>query len=420
MAPGSKVLDVACGGGRHLRWFSERGHPVTGVDIDTAAAVAHAPSAQLVTADMENGPWPLCDAMGRPSQFAAVVVTNYLWRPLLPTLLASLEPGGVLIYETFAAGNETVGKPSRADFLLQPGELPEVLASLAQQLALALEVALGLLQLDLRARDLRQRLLRALFEARPAADGSGGSAREALDRALAAASPLRRSHAVFEVLHAAELRRDRHAWRWRDWDAAFRDPDGPAVAAFAAEHAAEVDYQIFLQWLTASSYGAAQRACREAGMKVGLIADLAIGMDASGSHAWSRQHEVLGGLSVGAPPDYYAAEGQSWGLTTFSPQGLAASGFAPFIETLRASLRHVGGIRIDHVMGLSRLWLVPSRRTLGASRSSACTTDATAAVRCSALSSTTPIDSGASSWARATTASPCAASSASTTTGSDA
>ncbi len=94
-------------------------------------------------------------------------------------------------------------------------------------------------------------------------------------------------------------------------------------------------------------------------MKVGLIADLAIGMDASGSHAWSRQHEVLGGLSVGAPPDYYSAEGQSWGLTTFSPRGLAASGFAPFIETLRASLRHVGGIRIDHVMGLSRLWLVP-------------------------------------------------------------
>ncbi|MDP3602174.1 MAG: 4-alpha-glucanotransferase [Bosea sp. (in: a-proteobacteria)] len=206
---------------------------------------------------------------------------------------------------------------------------------------------------------LRQRLLRALFEALRAADGSGGPAREALDRALAEASPLLRSHAVFEVLHAAELRRDRHAWRWRDWDAAFRDPDGPAVAAFAAEHATEVDYQIFLQWLTASSYGAAQRACREAGMKVGLIADLAIGMDASGSHAWSRQHEVLGGLSVGAPPDYYAAEGQSWGLTTFSPRGLAASGFAPFIETLRASLRHVGGIRIDHVMGLSRLWLVP-------------------------------------------------------------
>lgn len=124
--PGTKVLDVACGGGRHLRWFAERGHPVTGVDIDTAAAMAYTPSAQLVTADIEDGPWPLCDAMGRPSQFAAVVVTNYLWRPLLPTLLASLGPGGVLIYETFAQGNQAVGRPSRDEFLLRPGELLQV------------------------------------------------------------------------------------------------------------------------------------------------------------------------------------------------------------------------------------------------------------------------------------------------------
>jgi 4-alpha-glucanotransferase len=94
-------------------------------------------------------------------------------------------------------------------------------------------------------------------------------------------------------------------------------------------------------------------------MTVGLIADLAIGMDGAGSHAWSRQDEILHGLSIGAPPDYYAADGQNWALTTFSPRGLAASGYAPFIETLRASLRHVGGIRIDHVMGMSRLWLVP-------------------------------------------------------------
>lgn len=209
------------------------------------------------------------------------------------------------------------------------------------------------------ATPLRQRLLRALFEALRAPGGAGGWARDPLDQALAGATPLLRSHAVFEVLHAAQLHRDPQAWSWRNWEERYRDPDGAAVAAFAAEHAAEVDYQIFLQWITASSYGAAQRACREAGMTVGLIADLAIGMDASGSHAWSRQHEVLGGLSVGAPPDYYSAEGQSWGLTTFSPRGLAASGFAPFIETLRASLRHVGGIRIDHVMGLSRLWLVP-------------------------------------------------------------
>ena len=122
---GGAVLDVACGAGRHARWFAARGHPVTGVDRDAAALVALQGVGTTVHADIENGPWPFADR-----EFAAVIVTNYLWRPLLPTLLASLAPGGVLIYETFSAGNETVGKPSRPDFLLRPGELLEVCASL--------------------------------------------------------------------------------------------------------------------------------------------------------------------------------------------------------------------------------------------------------------------------------------------------
>jgi len=113
-----------------MRWFCSRGHPVTGVDraseaIDSVADLISSGQAQAVVADIENGPWPLMHD-GKPSQFDAVVVTNYLWRPLFPTLLDSLAPGGVLLYETFATGNETVGKPSRADFLLQPGELLDV------------------------------------------------------------------------------------------------------------------------------------------------------------------------------------------------------------------------------------------------------------------------------------------------------
>lgn len=129
LTPGATVLDVACGAGRHLQWFAARGHPVTGVDQDTTAAAQQVPRATLVTADIENGPWPLLEA-GAPRQFGAVVVTNYLWRPLLRTLVASVAPGGVLLYETFAAGNETVGRPSRPDFLLQPGELLGVCAGL--------------------------------------------------------------------------------------------------------------------------------------------------------------------------------------------------------------------------------------------------------------------------------------------------
>lgn len=119
-----RVLDVACGHGRHAYWFHQRNHPLTLVDRSREAIESiaiPAPSCEAVVADIENGPWPFA---GR--QFDAVVVTNYLWRPLLPTLLASLAPGGVLIYETFAQGNETVGKPSRPDFLLRTGELLEV------------------------------------------------------------------------------------------------------------------------------------------------------------------------------------------------------------------------------------------------------------------------------------------------------
>ena len=115
---GGAVLDLACGRGRHMRWFAARGHPVTGVDRDADALATLAGVGETIAADIEDGPWPLA---GR--QFAAVVVTNYLWRPLFPRILACVAPGGVLLHETFAQGNETVGKPSRPDFLLAPGEL---------------------------------------------------------------------------------------------------------------------------------------------------------------------------------------------------------------------------------------------------------------------------------------------------------
>jgi len=176
---------------------------------------------------------------------------------------------------------------------------------------------------------------------------------------LANASQTLRDHALFEALHAGHLKRSEPQWDWRHWADGFRRPDAPDSLAFAQAHKDEIDFQIFLQWLTGRSYGEAQRNAKEAGMKVGLVADLAIGMAPSGSHAWSRQSDVLHGLGIGAPPDYYSTEGQSWGVTTFSPRGLAASGYEPFIETLRACLRHAGGIRIDHIMGMSRLWLVP-------------------------------------------------------------
>ncbi len=118
---GGRVLDLACGSGRHARWLAERGFDVLGVDRD-AAALAGLPSpVRTRQADLEQGAWPLADE----APFDAVIVTNYLHRPLWPHLIDALAPGGVLIYETFAVGNETVGKPSNPDFLLRPGELLE-------------------------------------------------------------------------------------------------------------------------------------------------------------------------------------------------------------------------------------------------------------------------------------------------------
>lgn len=118
---GGSVLDVACGHGRHLHWFAGLGHTVTGVDRDPAALAAEGPATRVVQADVENGPWPF-----EGQRFDGVIVTNYLWRALLPTIIDCLAEGGVLIYETFASGNASVGKPSRPDFLLQPGELLNV------------------------------------------------------------------------------------------------------------------------------------------------------------------------------------------------------------------------------------------------------------------------------------------------------
>jgi SAM-dependent methyltransferase len=118
LTPSGLVLDVACGSGRHVRWLAAQGFRVTGIDRDATALEPLATLARTVVADIEGGAWPL------PGEtFDAVVVTNYLWRPLWPVLLASLSEGGVLLYETFALGHEDYGRPSNPAFLLREGEL---------------------------------------------------------------------------------------------------------------------------------------------------------------------------------------------------------------------------------------------------------------------------------------------------------
>jgi 4-alpha-glucanotransferase len=166
-------------------------------------------------------------------------------------------------------------------------------------------------------------------------------------------------HARFEALHGHLFGADIHRWHWRSWPEALRDPNSVAVADFARDQAAEVTFHAYLQYLAHRGVQQAQEAARLSGMRIGLVADLAVGTDSGGSHAWSRQNEMLIGLNIGAPPDLLAREGQDWGITAFSPHGLRRQGYTAFLEMLRASLRHSGGVRIDHVMNLSRLWVLP-------------------------------------------------------------
>jgi 4-alpha-glucanotransferase len=167
-----------------------------------------------------------------------------------------------------------------------------------------------------------------------------------------------RDHARFEALHAHEVAQHA-AHDWRRWPAPLRDPTSAEVETFAREHADEVAFHEFMQFLADASLAETQRRLRAAGMAIGLITDLAVGADPAGSQAWSRPEQILNGLSVGAPPDAFSPLGQDWGLTAFSPTALIDTGFAGFLGVLRAALRHAGGVRIDHVMGLARLWLVP-------------------------------------------------------------
>ncbi|MEJ0028585.1 MAG: 4-alpha-glucanotransferase [Rhizomicrobium sp.] len=162
-----------------------------------------------------------------------------------------------------------------------------------------------------------------------------------------------RDHARFDALDAHF--RDQRLYRWQDWPVAYRDPRSDAVEAFARDHQNEIDFYVFLQRRTDDSLAAAQAAARDAGMAIGLIADIAVGMSPHGSHAWSAPDDVLRGLTVGAPPDIFNPQGQSWGLTALSP----AAPRAAFVDTWDAAMRHAGGVRIDHAMGLYRLWVIP-------------------------------------------------------------
>jgi 4-alpha-glucanotransferase len=163
-------------------------------------------------------------------------------------------------------------------------------------------------------------------------------------------------HALFEALDAHFRKQGKGPPH--NWPAAFRNPKSREVQEFAERERTEIAFHLYLQWLAARSAEAAQARAKDK-MAIGLIADMAVGLDPAGSHAWSAPQELMTSLRVGAPPDTFNPAGQDWGLTSFSPMALRANGYEAFIATLRASMQYAGGIRIDHAMGLRRLWVLP-------------------------------------------------------------
>lgn len=201
----------------------------------------------------------------------------------------------------------------------------------------------------------KQQLLRQLH--RDFASRDNGLTRDFAHFCKKGGAPLEQ-HCRFEALHAY-MRQNQQAHNWQDWPASFRDPSSTALQQFAIEHRHEVGFHLFSQWLINCSLERAQSVARSAGMCIGLISDLAVGADAAGSLAWSRQSELLSSVSVGAPPDVINTQGQNWGVSAFSPWGLQEGGYRAFTDMLQANMAHTGGIRIDHVMGLKRLWVIP-------------------------------------------------------------
>ena len=166
-----------------------------------------------------------------------------------------------------------------------------------------------------------------------------------------------RRHALHDALFCHF--RKSGARDWREWSPAFRDPESTQVQQFARENEEEIAFHLTLQWFAREGLAKVQDTARKAGMAVGLIADLAVGVRPGGSDCWAMPDAMLRSLTIGAPPDPLGPLGQNWSITGLSPQGLRDCGYAPWIAMLRAGLRSAGGLRIDHAFGLSRLWVIP-------------------------------------------------------------
>ncbi|MGE5131244.1 MAG: malto-oligosyltrehalose synthase [Sphingomonadaceae bacterium] len=166
-------------------------------------------------------------------------------------------------------------------------------------------------------------------------------------------------HALYDALQEHFHRADASVWGWQRWPEAYHDPAGDAVARFALAHAGRVEYFEYLQWQAEIQLSRVAWRCAELGLALGLYLDLAVSVDRAGSDAWAHRDCYALGASVGAPPDDFNLRGQDWGLPPLRPDRLRATGYELYRSALREAMSHAGALRIDHVMGLMRLFWIP-------------------------------------------------------------
>ena len=203
-------------------------------------------------------------------------------------------------------------------------------------------------------------LLHRTLHGRIGAEGEGR--REAFARFRAEQGEKLERFALFQALREHMGARDPSLRDWRRWPEELRDPASPEAQRFAQVHAAEIVFFAYLQWEAQAQLAACADAARAADLPIGLYLDLAVGTDASGADTWAEPHLVASGATIGAPPDFYNRKGQNWGLPPLNGAALHRHGYKPFAELVRANMRRAGALRIDHVLGLMRLFWIPEGR----------------------------------------------------------
>lgn len=207
----------------------------------------------------------------------------------------------------------------------------------------------------------RLKLLEAAFERfrKHHLEGGGTQLGAAFRAFVAEGGTALHRHCLFDALHERQVAQDRARWAWWQWPEGCRSPDRPEAQAFAREQGQRIEFLMWLQWQGEEQLGRVQARARAAGMRLGLYRDLAVGVNPAGSLGWSAPELVIRKAAIGAPPDEFSPQGQNWGIAPLAPRALQEQGFAAWIADIRANMRHAGALRIDHAMGLRRLFWIP-------------------------------------------------------------